>query len=264
MTGTTKTARKPAGKAARKTETVIKQEKNKSYRLPAFKPENQTQRELFNSVLTSPLSIAVGPAGTGKSFVGAYAAARLLIEKHVDKIILTRNPLPTGTSLGFFSGSGEEKMAVWLGPIIGTLKKILKTANDSDGFFTYLVEQKKIEYQPLETIKGSSFDNTFIIVEEAQELSHEQLKTLTTRIGDNSHLFLNGDYAQSNSRNRGEAALKELVQLIKEDHEYLDRGFDLEEWENIRIPVIEFSEEDIVRSDITRKMVHLFSKSGSY
>lgn len=255
MPGTTKTARKTA--------TTQKQETLKSYRLPAFTPENKTQLGLYNFALNSPLTIAVGPAGTGKSFVGAYAAVRLLVEKHIDKIILTRNPLPTGPSMGFFAGSGDEKMAVWLGPILGTLKKILKTASDSDGYFNYLVEQKKIEFQPLETIKGSSFDNAFILVEEAQELSHEQLKTLTTRIGENSHLFLNGDFAQGNSRNR-DHAFKDLVELIKADHEYLDRGYELEEWQQIRIPVVEFTEDEIVRSDITRKMVNLWDKLASY
>lgn len=256
MSGTTKTTRKAAA--------TQKAESNKSYRLPAFRPENKKQAELFAATLTEPLVIATGPAGTGKSFVGAYAAVRLLVEKHIDKIILTRNPLPTGTSLGFFAGSGDEKMAVWLGPIIGTIKKILRSEAGSDGFFNYLVEQKKIEYQPLETIKGSSFDNTFILVEESQELCYEQLKTLTTRIGDNSHLFLNGDYAQGNSRNRGEEAFRELVEMIKADHEYLDKGFELEEWQQIRIPVVEFDETEIVRSDITRKMVSLWNKASSY
>lgn len=255
MPGTTKTARK--------TTAAAKQETNKTYRLPTFMPKNKKQQELYAAALQEPLIVATGPAGTGKSFVGAYAAARLLLERHIDKIILTRSPLPTGPSMGFFAGSGDEKMAVWLSPVLGTLKKILKTANDSDGFFTYLVEQKKIEFQPLETVKGSSFDNSFILVEESQELSHEQLKTLTTRIGENSHLFLNGDFEQANSRNR-DLAFRDLVNVLKEDAEYLDRGFDLDDWEAIRVPVYEFDETEIVRSDITRKMVHLWGKISSY
>lgn len=250
MTGSTKTARKRVNQE--------KVENLKAFKLPSFQPKTENQKELYFKALHNPLTIATGPAGTGKSYVGAYVACRLLIEKKIDQIILTRNPLPTGTSLGFFAGSETEKMAVWLGPVIGTLKKILKTETcTGDGFFNYLVEQKKIVYQPLETIKGSSFDNTFIIVEEAQELSFEQLKALTTRIGENSGLFLNGDYRQYNTRNREAIALKSLVEVIKKDAEYLALGYELDEWESLEIPVVEFSSSDIVRSDITRKMVKL-------
>lgn len=255
--GTTKTVRKTA--------VELKEATIKGFKLPRFNPANTTQKELFSYCLEAPLVLATGPAGTGKSYVGAFAAARLLVEKHVDKIILTRNPLPTGPSLGFFAGSEKEKMAVWLAPVIGTLKKILKTPTGTgDGYFNYLVENGKIEFQPLETIKGSSFDRTFILVEESQELDFEQLKCLTTRIGEGSHLFLNGDFEQGNSRQRGEQAFKQLAEALKEDAEKLSMGYDLDEWEKIFVPVIEFSDDQIVRSPITRKMVNIFKKLSAY
>lgn len=252
MPATTKTARKRIN-----TEKV---EMLKSYKMLPFKAANETQQELYHQALNAPLTIAIGPAGTGKSFVGAYAACRLLVEKQIEKIILTRTPLPTGPSMGFFAGTGQEKMAVWLAPILGTIKKILKTPAGTDGYFNSLIEKGQIEFQPLETIKGSSFDDSFILVEEAQELTFEQLSSLTTRIGDNSHLFLNGDFAQYNTRNREPLALEGLVNVIREDHEFLDRGYEVDEWESIRVPVIEFTSDEIVRSDITRKMVKLLEK----
>jgi len=235
-----------------------------NFRMPPFKACNHRQKFLFNAARTSPFVIATGPAGTGKSYVGAHAALQLYFEGKIDTIILTRNPLPTGTSLGFFAGSESEKMAVWLGPVIGTFKKLLRTKTGSDAHFNYLVGKKFIQYQPLETIKGSSFDRTFIFVEESQELSMEQLKTLTTRIGEDSVLFLNGDVAQGNSRNRNERGYREFVAMVVKENEHSEqvKAQDPTHWDATIIPVIEFTADEIVRSGITRKVVSMFERHG--
>lgn len=223
-----------------------------------FRPKTDKQGQLFEAMIRSPLSIAVGPAGTGKSFVGCSAAVKLLEEGFIDTIVLTRNPLPTGTSLGFFAGSDAEKMAVWLAPVISTLKKILKTPNNTDGYFDYLVRNGHIVMQPMETVKGSSFDRAFIIVEEAQECDMEQLKNLCTRPGEGSFVFLNGDTRQSNSKLRC-GSFDKLVGAIKEENGH-SRWVASEDWDKIEIPVVEFTKDDCVRSGVVRKMLSVFDK----
>jgi predicted ribonuclease YlaK len=247
-------------KTQRKTINVQKVEEQKNYRLPTFQPKSNKQRQLFNACRNSPLVFALGPAGTGKSYVGAYAACQLLNEGEIDKIIITRNPLPMGRSLGFFAGSEAEKMAVWLGPIIGTIKKILSQNSGNDGWFNYLVENKKIVYVPMETCKGLSVDDSFILVEEAQECTLEQLKTLTTRVGDGSTIFLNGDIRQSNSLLTGKG-FKDFLDAVENENKYFTTKAE-EDWDKIHIPVFQFENGDIVRSGITRKIVTMFDRQS--
>ena len=212
--------------------------------------------------------IAHGPAGTGKSYCLAYAAAKLLVEGKVDQIILTRNPLPTGSSLGFFAGSESEKMAIWLGPIFGTLKKILKTRNaatgvTSDTFFEYLIAQKKIIGIPMEVMKGYDFENSFVLVEESQECSDEQLKNLITRAGVGSVIALDGDIKQSNSKLNG--GFKKLIEAINKENDYTKTVTDDSpdaSWDGIHIPVIEFDKSEVVRSALVRKLVYMFERQG--
>lgn len=253
---------KPVGKtkSQRKQAEVGKLIEATTFKIPPLKACNTRQKQLHSSFRNNPFVIATGPAGVGKSYVGAHAACQMLIEGKIDKIILTRNPLPTGTSLGFFAGSEQEKMSVWLGPIVGTIKKILKTNNNTDSYFEYLVSKGFIVYQPLEVIKGSSFDRTFIFVEEAQELTMEQLKVISTRIGEGSVLFLNGDIKQNNSRNGSNKGFKEFVEMIKKENSYSHQA--QEEWDKIQMPVYEFTVEEIVRSDVVRKIVTMLDKNN--
>lgn len=227
------------------------------FRLRNVTPKSARQDELLRALYNYPLVVGLGPAGTGKSFIGAYAACRALLEGSVDKIVITRNPLPVGSSLGYFAGSESEKLAIWLGPIISTLKKILKTDSGSDGFFEYLVSKKKIEYLPMEVAKGASYEKAFIIVEEAQECDLEQLKVLTTRVGTDSVIFLNGDVRQSNSK-LSSIGFQKLIDAFERENGYSITA--PAEWDSIYIPVVEFGTSDIVRSDITRKVVSIFEK----
>lgn len=248
---TTKTQRKRAS-----------QEKSiqmREARIPRITTKNQKQFDLHSALMKHPLVIATGPAGTGKSYVGAGAALHLLSEGKIDKIVITRNPLPTGQSLGFFQGDAMQKMMVWAGPIVGTMKKIC-SAHVNDGYFDCLVHGGKIEFVPIETMKGSSFDNTFIFVEEAQECDEEVLKMLSTRAGEGSKVFFNGDSAQSNKRLRTKDFEDFLSKIEKfedaVDAKY-DQGIDMEEWETLEVPVVKFEKSDIVRSDLARKMVEI-------
>lgn len=215
-------------KSARKKESVEKDDEwmrfsKGEFKIASFQPLSENQKLAYQSALTENLTITTGPAGTGKSYCGASAAARHLIDKSVSKIIITRSPLPTGQTAGFRPGDTYEKLMPYLMPLIHTLKKVLKTENGSDGFFNYLWEKRIIEIQDLETIKGMTFDDTFLIIEEAQECDMEQLRNLLTRSSDSTYIFVNGDTKQSNKRLR-DSALETYVNAFLDFNKKLESG----------------------------------------
>lgn len=234
------------------------------YRYEPFESISDHQNQAFNSAISNDLTIAIGPAGTGKSFVGAHAAAKLFIEGRVEQIILTRSPLPTGMTAGFRPGDTYDKLIPYLTPLIDTFRKVLKTETGSDGFFNYLWEKKIINIRDLETIKGASLDDAFIIVEEAQECDMEQLKNLLTRASDSSYLFLNGDLGQSNARLRTNALQKYVesfrdynARLADNTLTHLHMGEPRPEWMK-PVSIVEFDKSDRNgRGGLTRLMLEI-------
>lgn len=231
-TGKTKSARKK--ETDKKDEEWIRFSKG-DFKIAPFRPLSENQELAYQSALTETLTITTGPAGTGKSYCGASAAVKHLIDKTVDKIIITRSPLPTGQTAGFRPGDTYEKLMPYLMPLIQTFKKVLKTETGSDGFFQYLWEKRIIEIQDLETIKGMTFDNTFLIIEEAQECDVEQLRNLLTRASDTTYIFVNGDIKQSNKRLR-DSALETYVNSFLDFNAKLKDG-------SLRIEGVSIGEE---------------------
>jgi len=205
---------------------------------PAYKivPKNELQAEFIKALKTKPLVMGIGPAGTGKTYVAGMIAAQMLLKGEIDKIILTRPNVATGKTLGHFPGSVSEKLAPWLAPILNVLKYGLGT-----GDYEYRLE-KTILVQPLETIRGQSFDDAFVIVDESQNLTIEEIKALTTRIGDNTVMALIGDSTQADVRNG-----TELTRFVEMCHK-----------SDIDVPVITFGIDQIVRSDICADLVKMF------
>lgn len=237
------TARKGTKTAKRKEKELQFQEFNQGkFQFEPFTPLSEKQNRYYYAILDNPISVAVGPAGTGKSYLGASAAATLLAQRKIEKIVITRSPLPTGQTAGFRPGDTYDKLIPYLMPLIHTFKKVMKTPNGSDGLFNYLFEKRIIEIQDLETIKGASFENTFLIVEEAQECDIEQLKNLLTRCSDSSYIFLNGDIRQSNARLK-ENAFEKYLNAFRDYNESLSQRFHHEEWE-MYIPILEFDKDD--------------------
>lgn len=204
-------------------------------------PLNDKQRDYLISLLGSPCVICTGAAGTGKTFMAASVAAKDLAEKRINKIILSRANVATGKSLGAFPGTVEEKMAPWLLPITDVLKKQLGI-----GFYEHAVKTGAIEVQPIETIRGRSYDNAVVLFDEAQQLTIEELKAITTRIGENSKLFLMGDRAQRDVNTDG---LKWLTELA-EKH-------------NLPVDMHAFVSDDIVRSGLCKSFVTAFEKESA-
>lgn len=210
---------------------------------PSFhiQPKTAAQQYLLDSIAENVLTITIGPAGTGKTYCSAMKCAQLYLKGGYDQIILTRPNVPTGRSLGHFPGSVEEKMTPWLRPVLSVLEKGL-----GKGRFEYMLAHEQIQIQPIETIRGQSFENSLIICDESQNLLITEIKAMTTRIGENSKMILLGDPAQAD--------------LVKEDS--LNTFADLCFKYNINVPVIRFGIKDIVRSDLVADLCRMFLKAG--
>jgi phosphate starvation-inducible PhoH-like protein len=206
-----------------------------------FQPKTLNQQILLDAISEFEITVALGPAGTGKTFCSASKVAQMFLKGGYDHIILSRANVPTGRSLGAFPGTVEEKLAPWLLPITSVLEKRFgKTKYD------YLVSKKAIQMQPLETIRGRSFENSLVIIDESQNLTFDEIKAITTRLGENSKMILSGDATQSDVSD-GNGITKFTMLCERND---------------IEIPVIQFTVNDVVRSDIVGALVKMFVKEN--
>lgn len=204
-------------------------------------PKNKNQELYIKALKESNQVVVMGPSGTGKTYTAATFAANEYNLKSINKIVITRPHVAVGKDIGFLPGSLEEKCAPWALPVIDVLQKHLGKGAVETG-----LKSGNIEVVPLALIRGRSFDNTLIIIDESQNLSVEELKALVTRVGEGSKLIINGDVQQSDLK-QGDGLTK-LVHLIKKYQ--------------LPIPIIEFTVDDIIRSDITKMWVTTFMKEG--
>lgn len=206
-----------------------------------IQPKNPTQQYLLECIENSSITVAIGPAGTGKTYCTGMKISQLYLKGDHNRIVLSRANVPTGRTLGFFPGSVQQKMRPWLMPMTDVLKQGL-----GKGRFEFMEQKNEIEVQPIETIRGRSYDNSLIMVDEAQNLSIEEIKAITTRLGENSKLILSGDPAQSDVE-RG----NNLLYFANMCQKY-----------EIDIPVVRFTVNDIVRSDIVARLVKMFDRES--
>lgn len=204
-------------------------------------PVNDKQKELLDSLKASNQIFILGPAGTGKTYVTATYAADLYTLKEIDKIVITRPHVAVGKDIGFLPGTLEEKTYPWALPVLDVLQKHL-----GKGTVDTAIKNGNIEMAPLALMRGRSFDNSFIIVDETQNITIHELKMLLTRVGEGSKIVLNGDAQQSD--------LKEGDGLSKAIH--------LAKKHMLPVPVVEFGVDDIVRSDICAEWVKVFMAEG--
>jgi len=204
-------------------------------------PKNEKQQDLIDAIKEAPIVATMGCAGTGKTYCSAGTVAQLFLKGGYKKIVLTRANVPTGKSLGHFPGTIAEKMTPWLMPMLEVLGKAF-----GRGKYEYMLNKGEIEIQPIETIRGRSYEDALVLVDEAQNLSMEELKAITTRLGENSKLVLMGDPAQSDVRSG-----KDLIEFCYR----VNRA-------GINLPIIEFGVDDIVRSDIVADLVRMFIEEG--
>lgn len=226
-----------------KTKRVVK-EKFKNDPLDNLKPRTQKQKTYLNALSQDSVVICLGPAGTGKTYCAAVYAAAKLATGEFEKIILTRPNVPTGRSIGFFPGTIDDKMAPWLAPLTAVIKEVL-----GGGAYDCHLKNGNIEMVPLEVIRGRSWDNAIILVDESQNLSIDEIKAVSTRIGAYSKMIFMGDASQTDLEKGKANALHVFCNII----------------EKYAIPntsIIEFTHEDVVRSDICAALVSAFYREG--
>jgi phosphate starvation-inducible protein PhoH and related proteins len=165
------------------------------------------QELLVKAINSCPVTVVRGPAGTGKTFVAVHTLASLYsMDVSYRQLVVARPNIPTGTSLGSFPGDPREKLESWLGPILSNLRDIY-----GKGPVEALIRSETLVLQPIETIRGQSFENSLIIADEAQNLSKEELIAVVTRLGSNSKLVLTGDPDQTDRRDGGYDWLADFV-----------------------------------------------------
>lgn len=211
-------------------------------------PKTEKQKDLINSIYENDQTFVYGCAGTGKTYCSSVIACNMLKRGEIDKIVLTRPNIPTGKSIGFFPGTLEEKMAPWLIPFTSVFKEKL-----GDTAYEYACKHGEIEIVPFEVIRGRTFKNAFVLLDEAQNTTRDEIKAFVTRIGSNSKMVVNGDNAQSDLTlsNNG---LHYILKCIESNMHIMQTT----------IGVIEFDHEDIVRSDVCADWIRIFDKENEY
>lgn len=210
---------------------------NAKVTMQSVKPLNYIQGAYLEAIKSNDIIFGIGSAGTGKTFIAATYAAEQLFYKKVDKIILTRPNIETGRGLGFLPGTLEEKYAPYLLPFDAIFSHAL-----GRGFYEYALKSKTIEPTPLGFLRGTTFEDCIVLVDEAQNCTREEMKMLLSRIGRNCKMIFSGDTEQADIPNSG-----------------LDDACD--RLENIKgVEVVEFLDEDIVRSEMCKQIIVAYRK----
>ncbi len=205
--------------------------------VPPIKALNAAQADYIDAIRTSPQVVVLGPAGTGKTWIAATEAADMYRQRRIGKIVLTRPNVPCGRSLGFFPGTMEDKFAPWAAPIVEAIKERIGAAA-----YDIALRNGDIEMVPFEVMRGRSWKNAFVLLDEAQNTTPAEIKTFLTRVGEECKVVVNGDVGQCDlDEASGLAAVLALI-----------RAHDLP------VPVVEFGVEDIVRSGHCAMWVRAF------
>lgn len=200
-----------------------------------LKPKTKNQSEYIRNMSEFDVTFCTGPAGCGKTAVAVGLACEYLLSERISKIIITRPVVESGRGLGFLPGTLTEKILPYLIPIIEEMKLYL--SNDT---FNMYKNQNLIELCPLEYMRGRNFHDTFMILDEAQNATYEQIKMFLTRIGINSKAVINGDLTQTDLYGGSDGGLDACI----------DRLSDVDD-----IGVCELDSSDIVRNKIIAKII---------
>jgi phosphate starvation-inducible protein PhoH and related proteins len=204
-------------------------------------PRSKKQKEYVKALKTSQIIMSLGPAGTGKTYLAVAVALTMLLEKKVERIILSRPAVEAGERLGFLPGDMKEKIDPYLRPLYDSLHEL----------FDYDKIQKKIEFgeieiAPLAFMRGRTLKNSFAILDEAQNATKTQIKMFLTRIGENSKLVVNGDPSQVDLPNKNQSGLIESKNILKDVKE---------------ISIVNFDQKDVIRHPLVAKIVEAYKKN---
>ncbi|TXM68181.1 PhoH family protein [Methylobacterium sp. WL120] len=222
------------------TRRPVKAKFEQERKVPPLRPMTMRQAEYIEALKTAEQVVVMGPAGTGKTYIAGSWAADQLRQNKISKVIITRPNVPGGRSLGFFPGTLEEKIAPWVVPLTETIRERM-----GSGPYEIALKRGDIEIVPFEVMRGRSFKNAIVILDEAQNTTAEEMKMFLTRIGEGTQVIINGDVSQTDLKER--SGLKTILGLIQSD--------------TMPVPVVEFTIDDIVRSGICELWVRAFDKA---
>jgi phosphate starvation-inducible PhoH-like protein len=176
-----------------------------------IKAQTVNQRKMVKAIDKSDMLFAIGPAGTGKTYTAVALAVRALKEKEVRRIVLTRPAVESGENLGFLPGDLKEKLDPYMQPLYDALRDMIPF----ERLDSYL-EKGVIQIAPLAFMRGRTLDNAFVILDEAQNTTHNQMKMFLTRMGKNAKFIINGDPGQIDLPRRQVSGLKEAILTLKD------------------------------------------------
>lgn len=219
-----------SGKKARKSNSDNSIEYTHAFK--EVKPINFIQDAYLNAIKHNSIIFGIGSTGTGKTYIPAAYAASELYHKRIEKIIITRPNVEVGRSLGFLPGTLDEKFLPYLKPFEKVFRKFLGA-----GFYEYALKTKTIDPQPLGFMRGDTFEDCIVLIDEAQNITSIEMKMLLTRIGHNCKMIFSGDTSQADIPDSGLNAAADKLENIE------------------GVEVVEFLDSDIVRSKLCKSII---------
>jgi phosphate starvation-inducible PhoH-like protein len=205
-------------------------------------PKTLNQKRYLQAIDAHPITFGVGPAGTGKTYLAMAMALRELLEGRVERIILTRPAVEAGEALGFLPGELQEKILPYLTPLYDSMNDMIGKEQTMQ-----LVERGIVEIAPLAYMRGRTLANAFVVLDEAQNTTHEQMMMFLTRLGDGSRMVVTGDITQVDLPRSKQSGLKEAARILK----------------NIeRICLFYFDGQDVVRHPLVQDIINAYARSG--
>ena len=206
-----------------------------------IKAHTINQIKIVDAFINNDMVFAIGPAGTGKTYTGIAVAVKALKDKVVKKIILTRPAVEAGESLGFLPGDMKEKLDPYMQPLYDALKEMIETDRLDD-----YMKRGVIEIAPLAYMRGRTLDNAFVILDEGQNTTHNQMKMFLTRMGVNAKFMINGDPGQIDLPRRVMSGLKEANLVLK----------------NVEgIKMIYLDDSDVIRHQVVKRIIEAYKNS---
>ena len=203
-----------------------------------IKAQTTNQRKLVDAVRQNDMVFAIGPAGTGKTYMGVALAVRALKNKEVKRIILTRPAVEAGENLGFLPGDLKEKLDPYMQPLYDALRDMIP----SEKLDSY-IEKGIIQIAPLAFMRGRTLDHAFVILDEGQNTTHAQMKMFLTRMGKNAKFLLTGDPGQIDLPRRVISGLKEALLILKDI-----KG----------VGVVFLDDKDVIRHKLVKKVIEAY------
>ncbi|MEC8090575.1 MAG: PhoH family protein [Bacteroidota bacterium] len=206
-----------------------------------IKARTVNQARLVESIQTNDLVFAVGPAGTGKTYTGVAMAVKALKNKEVKRIVLTRPAVEAGENLGFLPGDLKEKLDPYMQPLYDALRDLIP-----DEKLSSFIEKGTIQIAPMAFMRGRTLDDAFVILDEAQNTTHNQMKMFLTRMGKNTKFVITGDPGQIDLPRRVISGLKEALLILSDV-----KGID----------VIRLDGRDVIRHRLVKKVIEAYKKT---